>query len=322
MRKKYFKLLKILLVLVSFYAVSRFCHQQTRGFQITKIQSKHHADPHAQLPLPSGEEQEQLNAIFSQPFYFLGSGGQCYAFVSEDQKTVLKFFKKHHIRFWKFLNRVTLPSALEGYRQKILHKTLHQSPAFFESCKISYLDLKERTGLIYLHLNKTDFFQKQLTIVDKLNIAHQIDLDSIDFALQRKAEFTKPKLKKLIRKKLIDEAKQCIDSMVGLIVERCQKGIQDRDPNFRRNVGFVGLNAIEIDIGSYSRDDTLSLEEELVDKTAKLHKWLERKSPELVLYLDEVLKDKLANNAALFTPARHESSSLSQNELPSLPKGL
>lgn len=286
-----------MLFLVLFLGVQRFCHKQTRGFQLHKILSRQ--QPDSQDPLPPVSEREELRAIFNQRFYFLGSGGQCYAFLSEDKRTVLKFFKKHHMRTWEFIKSIPLPSFLAAYRQKILQKSLHQSPALFESCKISYLELKERTGLIYLHLNKTDYLQRKLTIVDKLGIAYEIDLDSIDFAVQKKAEFIKPRLKKLIKENDLATAKECIESMLGLIVERCHKGILDRDPNFRRNMGLIGNQAIEIDLGSYSKDESLKNPErfktELLDKTQKLKQWLGRKNENLTAYLcqriDEILKE-------------------------------
>jgi hypothetical protein len=299
MRKKYLLPFKVLLFCVLFYGVGRFCHRQTHGFQLCKVVSTHHADPEGLPQALSGGEKEELKAVFAQPFYFLGSGGQCYAFVSQDQKMVLKLFKKHHIRLWKFFQRLPLPSIFEGYRQQILRKNAHQSPAFFESCKIAYGELRERTGLVYLHLHQTDYFEKRLTIVDKLGIAHQINLDATDFALQRKAEFTNPKLKKLMRGNQIDAAKECIDSMLDLIVERCRKGIRDRDPNFRRNMGFIGNTAIEIDLGSYSKDAFLlspeGFREELLDKTRKLKQWIGRRNPDLAAHLsgriDQVLRD-------------------------------
>ncbi len=299
MQKKSLFIFKAILFLVLFWGVERFCHKQTRGFQLHKILSMHEADSSDLLPSPSEEEKDALRAAFAQPFYFLGSGGQSYAFISEDEKTVLKFFKKHHIRTWEFLKSIPLPSFLDAHRQRILQKTLHQSPAFFESCKISYLEFRERTGLIYLHLRKTDYFKKKLTIIDKLGIAYQIDLDSIDFALQKKAEFTNPKLKKLIKENHLDAAKECIESMLGLIVERCQKGIRDRDPNFRRNMGFIGTQAIEIDLGSYSKDESLknpeNFQSELLDKTQKLKRWLGRRNQNLTTYLsdriDQILKE-------------------------------
>jgi hypothetical protein len=300
MQKKHRVLLWMILFPILFFGVERFCHKQTRGFQLYKILSKHDAEFPDLLPSLCENDLAQLRTIFNQPFYFFGSGGQCYAFISEDKKTVLKLFKNHHIRLWKFLNRIPLPQALARYRQTILHKNLHQSPAFFESCKISYLELKERTGLIYLHLHQTDYFERKLTIIDKLGIAHQIDLDSIDFALQKKAERTNPKLKKLIRENNLDAAKQCVESLLSLAVEKCQKGIRDRDPNFRRNIGFIDNRAIEIDLGSFSRDESLKNPEnfkwELLDKTQKLKQWLGRRNQDLSLYLSNRIDQVLQEN--------------------------
>ena len=301
MRRKYPLILKFFLFASLFWGVERFCHKQTHGFQLHKVLSKHaEEDIQGSDYAISEEEKRGLQTVFFQPFYFLGSGGQSYAFVSQDGKTVLKLFKNHRIRLWKFLHGISLPALLDVYRQRFLNKIIHQSPAFFESCKISYLEFKERTGLIYLHLHKTDFIKKKLTIVDNLGIAHQIDLDSTDFALQKKAEFFKPKLKKLMENNDLNAAKQCIDSYLGLIVERCKKGIADHDPNFRRNVGFIGNLAVEIDLGSYTKDESIKSREnfklEVLDKTQKFKGWMQRKDPGLFLYLSDRIDQILQEN--------------------------
>jgi hypothetical protein len=278
-------LLNTCLFLLLFIATERFCHKQTGGFQLHKILS---LQGMGSAPAPS----EEIRAVFSQPFYFLGHGGQCYAFESEDGQTVLKFFKQHHIRFWKFLHRLVLPSFLRPYQDKLLSKTRHQSSSLIESCQISYSEFKEQTGLLYLHLHQTQGLPSSLTIVDKLGIAHQIDLNTVDFALQKKAELVRPKLKKLIKENDLTAAKQCLFSLLTLIAERSQKGIIDRDPNIRRNMGFVGTQAIEIDLGSYSRGEPAALQnmkDELLFKTKKLKQWLDRKSPELSEYLVEAI---------------------------------
>ncbi len=284
------RFLKFLVFLLLFAAVGWFCHKQTRGFQLCKVHPLHPMDSAEAISL-SEEEKEPLRAMLAQPFYFLASGGQCYVFASEDGKVVLKLFKNHHIRFWTFLHSLSLPSFLEVYRKQFLNKRIHQSPEFFESCKIAYLELKDKTGLIYLHLNKTDFFKQKVTLVDKLGIYHRVDLDASDFALQKSADLFKPKMKQWIGQKRLDLAKPCIDSFLDLIAVRCQKGVLDRDPNFGRNVGLIGNQAIEMDIGSYSRQESLknpeSFKREIVDKTQKLKAWLELHSPELSAYLSD-----------------------------------
>ena len=277
--------LKIFLSFALFFAIERFCHKQTAGFSLNKIGS---ASPVPLIPLSASGE---YNVFFDQPYHFLGSGGQCYAFLSEDGSTVLKLFKNHHVRFWNWLSSFSLPGQLDFFRRQFLEKNKHQSPAFFESCCIAFKDFKDRSGLIYLHLGKTVHLNKKLTLYDKIGVVHQIDLDQVDFALQKRVEMPREKLRTLIQKNDLNEAKACIDSIVGLILERCQKGIRDRDPNIRKNLGFIGTHAVEIDLGSFTKEETQKQPEvylaELEQNTEKLNKWLERHSPELAFYLSE-----------------------------------
>ncbi len=288
MQRKLLFVFKVCLSVALFWGIERFCHKQTGGFQVVKILSSQQSGSPEGLPQLSAGEKASLKTILSQPFYFLGRGGQSYAFVSEDGETVLKFFKQHHIRFWRFLERLPVPSVLNPLRQHLLASKIHQSPAFFESCRIADAEFREQTGLIYLHLEKTDLFGQQVTLIDHLGIAHPIDLDTTDFALQKRAESTRGRLRKLMRENDLAAAKQCLKSLVAVIAERSQKGIFDRDPNVRRNMGFVGNQAIEIDLGSYTRQDPpANLKEDLREKTAKLQRWLDRKNPELGQYLSQ-----------------------------------
>ena len=279
--------LKVFVFLVLFRGVERFCHSQTEGFAMTKILPMHPPTSSTPLSVLSEEERKEVEAILSQPFYFLGKGGQSFAFLSEDGKVVLKFLKKNHVRMWEFLKSFTLPSFLDLYRQKILRDTHHKSPFFLRSCKISYEDFKEGTGLIYLHMQKTDYFPKKLTIIDKLGIAHKVDMDSIEFALQAKAERVQPVLKRLIEENETSSAKECLTSLLELIVERCNKGIHDRDPNLKTNFGFIGHKAITIDIGSFSKVDPASVNVPLIlaSQTEKFKEWLIRKNTELADHL-------------------------------------
>ncbi|MCX6991088.1 MAG: hypothetical protein NTX49_08525 [Chlamydiae bacterium] len=287
LRKVSLIMLKVFLALVLFRGVERFCHGQTEGFEMSKILPMHPPTPLTPSSALSEEERQQVQSILSQPFYFLSKGGQSFAFLSQDGKVVLKFLKKHHVRMWEFLNSFTLPSFIDSYRQKILRDTHHKSPFFLRSCEISYADFKEGTGLIYLHMEKTDYFAKKLTIVDKLGIAYPVDMDSIEFALQTKAELVQPLFKRLIEENDLPAAKECLTSLLELIVERCHKGIHDRDPNIRTNFGFIGHKAITIDIGSFSRVAPASVNVPVVlaSQTEKFKKWLIRKNPELAEHL-------------------------------------
>lgn len=295
MPKFYSRMFKIILIAILFYAVERFCHKQTSGFSLSKIIPRHQLCGKGL----EGLQLSEVESILSQPFYFLGRGGQCYVFESEDKTVVIKFFKQHHMQFLNWLENIKLFGPLDAFRNKILHKHHHQSESFFfQSCQLAYEKLKEHTGMIYLHLNRTDCFKQKLLIVDKLGIKHHLDPNEINFALQKKAVLSHRKFRKLIRESNIETAKRCIDSILDLITERCKQGIKDRDPNFRTNIGFLGEEAIEIDIGSYQYDEQLSFDygKEVIDQTQKFRKWLERRNKELANYL----KEKLENTEVLW----------------------
>jgi hypothetical protein len=275
---------KITFFLMLFVAIGRFCDKKTEGFSLYKIA------PNSLSSASFSEDPIHWNP--DQRFYFLGRGGQSFAFISEDGKTVIKFFKHHQMYLLEWFKKLPLPTFLHPVREKFLKKHRHRSSELFKSCAIADAEFKNRTGLIYLHLSKTSQFKKKLTLVDLLGIEHQVDLDTTPFALQKRAEPAYHTFKRLLSQGKAEEAKQCIDSLVALMVERFQKGIADRDPNIRRNLGFVGTQAIEIDLGSYTKakKQNLSLATELRKKTAKFHTWLSQRDPSLALYLSEQIE--------------------------------
>jgi len=277
--------LKFLLFSVAFITIGRFCDKQTKGFTLSNIV----------FEPPAGEASSppslQVSALLDQPYRFLGRGGQSFAFVSEDGKTVIKFFKQRNIQLWQWASELPLPAGLEPLRKRILKKNIHHSPLFFESCRIAEREFKDRTGLLYLHLGRTESFKKKLTIVDNLGIAHQIDLDRTRFAVQQKAEPSYKTIKKLIKQKDLQTARRCIDSIVDLAVLRHEKGISDRDPNIRRNIGFIGEQAVEIDLGSYAKASKRQTLEGELARMHKFHRWLDSCNGELAAYFAEKLKD-------------------------------
>ena len=295
-------LLKLILFVVGFIAVERLCDKQTKGFRLPNIICSALADPKLETKALSPETEAQVATILDQPFTFLDNGGQCYAFVSADGKSVIKFFKQHRMRYWHWFNDLSVPNFLEMYRKKLLKKHAHHSSfLLFESCRIAYEEFPERTGLLYLHLNPTIHLQKKLTIYDPIGVRHQLDLDSTQFVLQKRAELSNKKIKRLIRAGQIEEAQKCIDSILDLIVERCQKGISDRDPKIRGNLGFIEDRAIEIDVGSYSKDDFLkrpyAYKAELFYKTQKFKRWLEQHHAPLAHYLSTQINQRLEINS-------------------------
>ncbi len=284
-------ILKIVLFIGAFACIAQFCHKMTAGFTISKIISKPRLEKERLAQIPD-EELLQAAHLLDQPFYFYAKGGQCFIFIGADGKTIIKFFKQHHMRFWNWLSRVSFPFSLDFFRVKLLEKHRHQTyPYLFQSCKTAYEKFKEQTGLVYVQFSSNPLIQQPLVIYDKLGIAHTIELSHTDFVIQKKAAPVRKTFKKLIKQNNLELCRQYIDSMLDLMREQCRQGIADRDFNVRTNFGLIENQVIEIDIGSYHDNPSLKdfqpSKEELIKQTEKFKKWLERHHEGLAKYFSE-----------------------------------
>lgn len=289
---------KLFLLCFIFYSVERFCHKQTEGFRTHKIASDLAFDPKWSIPSLTDNQLIDLKTELDQPYYFLGSGGQCYAFISEDKEYVIKFFKHHHMRPNHWADHLPAPAFLKPLQKKFLDFRLNLLDRIFSSFKLAYDHLKEETALVYLHLNKTDLFHQKLIIYDKLGIDHQIDLDKTTFALQKKASLAFPTLKMLYQNKNLEQAKRCINSLVDLIIIRSKRGIFDQDPHLKRNFAFIEDKAIEIDLGSFSFNPYLKRpnywKKEIFFETIQLKKWTKKHCPDLFPFVESLILEKIS----------------------------
>lgn len=283
----------------AFFAVQQFCHTQTDGFRVYKITSSLPYDSKWETRALSIEEKREIDAILEQPFHYLGCGLQCYAFQSADRHYVIKVLKHHHMRPVSWLNSISFPGPLDKVRTGIIKARARRLERNFYSYKISYEDLPKETGVLFVHLNKTKEFDRKLTLIDKIGIAHAIDLNSIEFVLQRKADLVYPTLEKRLREKDLEAAKHCLDSLLDLILSRCKKGIADKDPILWRNFGFIENQAVEIDVGSFAKDPFFLkpywYKQELFYETLEIKNWLKKHDQGLFVYFDQKIEAILAH---------------------------
>ena len=300
---RFIQITRLLLYIAIFVGIERWCYLQTGGFAISKIVDQFPENSRWELPPISEKEEKELSQLLDQPFTLLAIGAECYAFESADGTVVMKVFKMHEGRsiyyrkVYSGLSDVLSPrhfyiKAME-MRQQMLERT-------FDSMIIAYHELKEETGLLTLHLNKTNRFMKDIILIDSLGNQHSIPSDSIRFVLQKKAVPVYMHLEKLIKNNQIDETKKALSSLIDLIVLRCKKGIADRDPVLKTNLAFLDNRAIEIDLGSFSKNPYLSRpaawKKELYFQTYELKHWLEKKNPSLSEYFNESLMATLSKN--------------------------
>jgi hypothetical protein len=273
-------LIKTLLFVVAFIGLSLFCKKETDGFKICKILSDV-SDPKWDVPPLAESELSVVKQALEQPFSYLSKGSQAFVFVSEDQQYVLKLIRYNHITP-SFFDKLLSPArcqALDGKLEKD-----------FTSYKIAYEELKEETGLLFLHLTKTDFFHQKLIIVDKIGIAHTLDLDKTEFILQKRVEPLYPYLKNLMAKKQEAEAKALISHLVSLLADQYKKGIINSDVDLFKNFGCLGKQVIELDVGSLKRGVNPHYREEIRKVTECLHQKLSQDCPSLDRHLlNEIL---------------------------------
>ena len=269
-------MLKAAFFICAFVCVALFCKKETDGFRIDKILSNLSFHPEWEIK----EESEEIKEILKQPFRYLGKGAQSFVFAADDGKTVIKFFRYDHMGESPLLKM--LPFERAKARAAKLETKLKQD---FMSYKLAYDHLKEETGLLYLHLNKTKHLDQTIELVDKLGISHKLSLDDLEFVVQKRASLIRPSIEGLMENGQEMEAKELISKVVKLLVTRCERGLFDKDPDLFTNFGVIKGCPIQIDPGRFKKDasesDPEKYKEEIIRITDKLHVWLEEKYPVL-----------------------------------------
>ncbi len=255
------------------------------GFAPSKIQSDLTHDPRWESPSLSDEERGSLLHLLEQPFTYLGKGSQCFVFESKDGETVLKFFR--HRRYQ--------PSLLVSLfsKKKHLSKKRVKREALFDSCWLAHQKLREESGLVYLHLNKSDDLNQRVILKDKLHRRHSLPLDKYEFIVQKRAQLIYPYIQERMERGEMSAARESLSQLLQLLTTRYHQGIDDQDAALIKNAGFLADRAIFIDIGQFyideSKKDHAEYQYETERITRRLRKWLGESYPELAAHFEEEL---------------------------------
>jgi len=251
---------------------------QEKGFSIGKISSSFEYNREWEVDsLPDKQHEILVHEVFPQKYHYLTEGNQSYVFVSEDQKYILKFFK------------------IRSLTPKRLFKREKQAPLFperiFNSYKNAYEDLRDETGLLYIHFNKTREFKTKVTLIDSQGKAHLLDIDNVEFVVQRRAQEVFDHLVELVKEEKYEELRISIHSFLQLIADRCQKGFVDPNLNLQHDFGFVGNHAIQLDCATLIRDNSmkypLNFRYELMQVAERLDDWAQESCPQVSVFIQE-----------------------------------
>ena len=231
-------------------------------------------------------EQDKNNvfSILGQKFYYIGKGAQSYAFESEDQNYVLKFFKFKHLKPNFLLNLLPPIPLFERYKTAVRERKTRKIHGIFLGYQIAYEENKEGSKLIYLHLMPTDFFNKQVTVVDKIGIERRIDLDHTVFLIQRKGEMLRTRIHRLFADNRIESVNKVLSDILEMYIKEYRLGVYDHDHGIMNNTGFIGNEPFHLDVGKLSKDDSMKHVDQykldLKQVVWKMNDWIYRYYPE------------------------------------------
>ena len=271
-------IVKTFLFFLSFVASAYFCNFQTKGFRFQEILSDIPNNPRWEVDPLSKEQQKKVAQKLNQKFRYLGSGMQSHAFLGEDQKTVLKFFRHNDLSLLKMFN----PSG----KSWLWHLMTKYDPhGAFDSCKFAYEELRDQTGLHYLHLNKTKNQFNPVILVDKSGVAHTMDLDQTEFLVQDYCELVIGRIHAQMKASNFEAAKSTVKSLITTIEDWSRRGVHLENPGLKRNIGFFNGTIIMFDVGSLRKVAALTTPEEIRKEvkhaTRSLQRWIYKHHPEL-----------------------------------------
>ncbi len=262
------------------------CIMRTKGFSYKKIHSLHGYNARWDFGTPSPEQTFLLDQVSSQTFSPLGSGKECYAFVSEDGEIVIKFFKQKHMRTQYILNYIPLSEHIRRIRSETLNHHHYQRLRFYQSYQLAHERLQDHSGTLYLHLTKTNYLKKSITLILSQGKKLVIKLNDMEFLIQKRAHHIFEVLSKFP-----EDRKQTIDAILDYLTLRNERGIGDNDINCERNLGVLNGKIMQIDVGElYPTMPKSPSKEELITATLDLKDYLERNHNELVAYLNQSIE--------------------------------
>lgn len=281
----------VLLLLVSAAAgIGKAWHWAKDGFTIRRIGVFRLGDT---APCQLSVESE---TALGQKYYYLSRGHQCYAFVSEDGRYILKLprYDLYDPPFWM---RVRPFPFVERIRNAFVADKQKRLRFLLGSFKIAFEELREETALLYSHLGKTDHLHKTALIQDRIGRTYSIDLDQTSFLLQTYQPLMMPVCQSFVLSGDRKKAKEILSAFVDLIALRAKKGIFNKDPSFFRNFGMNGSKGVQIDIGSFYRAQSGTFADSFSQTAGHVTEWLARLDPEMASWFDLQVEQILAENS-------------------------
>jgi len=244
-----------IVVLLGSYLVYLYTHREFNPDAFA-----HAIVQHERFPLsPASLSPNELKAILSQKFSYLGFGKQMTVYESEDHNYVIKFFNpRPPLRKTRFqsLRKIKYFCSLKWFSEAYFKKKtrLHK---LFQRHALAFNELRDETALVYLHLNASTAPDVELHIVDKSGTLYILDPQSVPFVLQKKAILASDFLHSL------SDPQHAYTALHTLFASRARKHFTDRIQTLHNNYGFINGQAVQLDFGRIKKDEALDEDKEL-----------------------------------------------------------
>lgn len=230
-------------------------------------------------PLHFSSPPFDLTPFLNQPFYYLGSGNQMFAFLSQDETLVLKFIKFHTFPIWN-----DSPKKW-GKWERVLN-------SFYLADKYG----KENSGLLYVHLPGDALSFNPVTLYDQAGKNHVVDLNQVFFAVQRKAIPTGTYLRRFLDKDDPQAALTHLLALLNFFDEEWQHDLYDNDHNIMINTGFVDDRPIRIDTGKLTQlHHPLSEKERMKEREKLINQrilpWIKKRYPHFLEFFSSKIRN-------------------------------
>jgi len=267
-----------------FIGIDRFARRKKHHFSLASIAAA--KDP--KQSLVNVEQEKKVEELFNQPFFFFGKSHHAYLFLSEDHKYILKFLKNHHQTPKSAL--AYLPLSFNPHYQDYKHKK-EELMHTFAAYQTAFTELRDETGLVYMHLYPTHRLNKKITLYEKNGKMLIVDLDKTCFYLQKRAQLIYPRISELMRNDDIQTAQTIISSVFNLIEDLRKKGVIDHDLALYKNFGIIDDKAVQLAIGKLHIDRSRSVcnKDEIIHMMDPFRRWIQKNYPLLLTHFDAEL---------------------------------
>jgi hypothetical protein len=268
------------LAFIALFFVGLLCliHHATSGFRAEKIHQHVLRDFSYDYSSPHFSK-----AMLDQPFFYLGKGRQAYVFASQDGRYVIKFLREQKYRPSLWMRAALFFQLLSRTQEKVFADQQRRLFRALESYHLAAEELSSQTELLRIHIGNEPL-HKKILLLDALHRKFVIDLDKTSFLFQRKAVG----LTQTLISSQENQQRLLVHHFFQTLRQRCEKKIVVRDAQCTlQNTAVIGERVIEIDVGSFYKDEGCSLEIEMSRSAPALRKLLEEKLPHLVAFFDE-----------------------------------